>query len=212
MTPTALLFDLDGTLVDTIGQYEKACTIAFAEHGMSVTPEEFTQWYRDAWHLTQMLAHYGKTEADAPGIRERRDALYVELLRTDAAWLPGAEEALTRLRDAGMPLALVTGSWKQYVDALDARLDLRRFFPVQVTMDDMGKLSKPHPHGLLLACDALGVRPEECAYVGDQLFDAEAAHRAGMPCWTVRGRFSPPDIHARGNRILASIAEAADGY
>jgi HAD superfamily hydrolase (TIGR01509 family) len=210
MTCKAILFDLDGTLVDSIGLYEKAVIGAFKEQGLTINPEEYTQWYRDAWHLTRMLQHFGRTETDTPGIRERRDTLYMDLLRTDAVWIPGAEETLEALRTAGMPMALVTGSWKSYVDALDERLDLERFFPVRVTMDDVGKLSKPHPQGLLIACERLKVEPSACLYIGDQMFDVEAAHNAGMPCWAVQGRFSPSDLAEKAERMLGSIRDAGE--
>ncbi len=210
MRYSAILFDLDGTLVDTITLYGEAVLGSLKEIGIEATMDQYREWYHAPLHLSGILALYGMTEKDAPTIRQRRDEMYVELLRKKTEWLPGARELLETLASAtpvplapSAPLAIVTGSWMTYVDAIDSRLGVKKYFDVFVTVDDMGKFTKPHPHGLLLACDRLGVKPEDCLYIGDQRFDAEASAAAGMDCLLVKGTWSPED--------LACPPKSADG-
>lgn len=207
----ALLFDLDGTLVDTIALYERAVIAAFAEAEAVIPPAQFRQWYMGAWHLQDMLAHFGMSEDDAPRMRARRDEIYENLLRRETTWLPGGRELLKGL-EGKTPLGVVTGSWMSYVDAIDTKLDAKRFFRAIVTADDMQKFMKPHPHGLLIACDRLGLgmepmEPADCLYVGDQAFDVEAAHAAGMQCVIVRGTYTPETALERADCVVDTLGE-----
>ncbi len=201
MPYAAILFDLDGTLVDTITLYAEAVLEALEEIGIAADPETFFDWYTKPLHLKQILALYGMDDSLVPQVRERRDALYEELLRTRVEWLPGAEALLTDLSAKKVPMAIITGSWMSYVDCIDGRLNLRRFVRTIVTCDDMGNFMKPHPHGLFLACDRLGVDPKACLYIGDQQFDIDAAKAAGMPCWLVRGRWTPEGAAGAGREF-----------
>ncbi len=202
----AILFDLDGTLADTIAIYEKAVLQSMAEIGVKVTEEKFYDWYVRGIHLKQILAEFGLTEDKVPSVRARRDELYVSLLRTDVMWLPGGEELLKET--AGKkPTAIVTGSWMSYVDAIDERLHVKRYVPTIITADEIHKFMKPHPHGLLLAADRLKVDPKDCLYVGDQLFDTEAAHRADMPCCIVPGKYSPPNVGEGADFVCKTLAD-----
>jgi HAD superfamily hydrolase (TIGR01509 family) len=204
----ALLFDLDGTLVDTIALYEQACIQALAENGLSVSAEQFLQWYMEGWHLHHVLAHFGTTEDAVPTIRARRDELYMELLSSSAQWLPGAQELLESLSSTSLDssvsskLALITGSWLTYVDAIDAKLHVKKYFETIVTVDDMGKFPKPHPHGLLIACERLKIEPKDCIYIGDQMFDVEAAHAAGMECVIIEGKYTPKKAVEGADRVF----------
>lgn len=194
MARAAILFDLDGTLVDSIACYEDALRQAMLEIGVpEFTHEAFVQSYHHGQHLDHLLERYGYGHVDRAAVRRRRDELYLAHLRDRSDWIEGAESLL---RECGERYAvgLVTGSWRTYVDALDAKLGLYRHFAVTITCDDTGPLGKPHPHGLLLACDRLGVAPELAMYVGDQQFDIDAARAAGMEAHAVRGPISPPQF------------------
>jgi HAD superfamily hydrolase (TIGR01509 family) len=197
---SALLFDLDGTLIDTISLYKQAVMQALKEINIKTTHEEFYEWYTTPIHLTEILARHGLTEKDVPSVRARRDEIYIDLLRTKSQWIPGAQELMKSL--PSVPLGLVTTSWMTYVNAIDEHLDIKKNFSAIVTVDDTGNLSKPHPHPLLLAADRLGVNPTECLYIGDQLFDIKAAHAAGMECFAVKGEWSPKDIEKHGAELV----------
>ncbi len=206
-TPSkAILFDLDGTLVDTITLYGQAVLASLKDVlGIDATWDQYREWYGRPLHLKGILALYGHTEDRVPDIRRHRDELYMELLRTKTAWYPGAEDLLATLRAKGVPVGLVTGSWMSYVDAIDSLLGVKKHFDAFVTVDDMGDFTKPHPHGLLLGADRLGVDPAACTYVGDQQFDIDAAERAGMPGVLIRSEWTPP--HASSVQEVRSVYE-----
>ncbi|MBI1812661.1 HAD family phosphatase [Candidatus Peregrinibacteria bacterium] len=208
MSYAAILFDLDGTLVDTIGLYERASLQALTSNGFTMTPEHFLEKYAAGEHLQDILAGYGKTERDAPSLRSTRDSIYEQFLETEAEWFPGAENILTFARER-FPIAIVTGSWRSYVDCIDRRLHLTRFTEVIVTAEDMGMgtVMKPHPHGLLVAADRCNAPPEQCLYIGDQLFDVEAAHRGGMRCCIVRGNYTPVEAAREADFAVDSLKE-----
>ncbi|MBI3618842.1 HAD family phosphatase [Candidatus Peregrinibacteria bacterium] len=206
MSYAAILFDLDGTLVDTVGLYERASLQALTSNGFTMSPKHFLQKYAAGEHLQDILGEYGKTESDVPMLRSTRDSLYEHLLETEDVWFPGAEHLLTRAKDLA-PVAIVTGSWRSYIDALERRAHLSSYTSVIITADDMGMgtVMKPHPHGLFLAADRLHVAPERCIYIGDQLFDVEAAHRAGMHCCIVRGKYTPVEAANEADFAVNSL-------
>ncbi len=206
MPPSAILFDLDGTLTDTISIYERAVLQTFHEIGVPMTNEQFADDYWGAVHLRQMLRQHGVPEDREPALRARRDEIYISLLARETEWFPGALDLLTSLRDRKMPVALITGSWMTYVDAIDSRLHVKQFFPVIITADEIHKLMKPHPHGLLLAADRLGVDPKECIYLGDQQFDVDAANAAGMESWLLQGKWTPKKVMG-AKRVFMELRE-----
>jgi phosphoglycolate phosphatase len=202
------LFDLDGTLVDTITLYGKAVLQVLQEMGIEETWEHFREWYTTPVHAEQILEMHGKDPVKyLAGFRERREELYIGMLREKSVWLPGAEELLRELSAA--PLGLATTSWQSYVDAIDECLGVKKHFKAIITVDLTGHLSKPHPHPLLLAADALSFEPGNCVYIGDQRFDVEAAKAAGMEAWLVKGEWTPAGITG-ANRTFESLVEVAN--
>ncbi len=206
MKYVALLFDLDGTLVNSIDLYGEAVIASMKEIGDDLSQEAYRDWYIRGQHLRQMLEKFGKTEEGWPGVRGDRDRRYIALLKEKVAWCVGAKETLEYFFGK-IPMALVTGSWMKYVDAIDATLDLKKYFQELVTVDDIGKMTKPHPHSLLLAADRLGVDPKDCLFIGDQLFDAVASKAAGMPCCIVKGAYTPEEAMDQADFVLKSLEE-----
>ncbi len=201
----AILFDLDGTLVSTIDVYFHAVRDSFREIGITVTKEQFDEWYKRPVHLEGVLAEHGLTEEDVPQIRGLRDRMYIERLKTDTTWIDGAEELLARVT-ASHPVAIVTGSHMSYVNAIDERLGIKRYVQTYVTADEVGKFMKPHPHGLVLAADLLGVDTKECLYVGDQAFDMVAARACGMTGCLVPSAYTPAGAAREADMVVERLS------
>lgn len=185
----ALLFDLDGTLVETIHLYEEAMCETLRSYGIECTHEEFIAMYHRGIGIEAFIREHRGDGIDVSSARASRDAAYVRLLRDKTTWLPGAKEVLDAT--ATIPRALVTKSWRHYVDAIDAAIGLAEHFSRIVTANEMQPYFKPHPRGFLLAADALGVDPERCLVIGDQLFDIEAARACGMRSFLIDGYHTP---------------------
>ncbi len=204
---SAILFDLDGTLIHTIHLYEEACQAALQRHGMAVTPEQFRELYSRPSGLHTWIEELGGDASLLETVRDVRDELYVDLLRSKTEWLPFAPQVIADLQDR--TLGIITGSRKPYLKAIDERLGLYEHFDTIVDQDDMDPYHKPHPHGLLLACTRLGVEPENCTYIGDQPFDVDAANAAGMTSVLIRSHYTPDDAHAKADVTLENLPELA---
>lgn len=190
----AIIFDLDGTLVETVDLYEEACMEAFALVKIKMTKSEFSTLYKTGWSLPQWLTHYSIDNTEEEKLRAKRDEVYLRLLKTKAKWRQGAEPILSYAKNIA-PTAIVTGTWKKYVEALDENMQFSRYTETIITADDMQERMKPDPYGLTLAAKKLKVDPHRCLYVGDQEFDVAAANAAGMVSCLVQHTYTGKDAH-----------------
>lgn len=170
----ALLFDLDGTLLDSFQAHYRAYQVMLPQFGIHLSREEFYATYSPDW--LQMYAQLGIP-------REQWDAAdevwLTAVAQQEAALFPDVKETLARL----MPhyrMALVTAGSKPRVRRDLARVGLGAEFEVIVTGDDVVS-AKPDPEGLHLALSGLGVPVTAALYVGDTAVDYETARSAPMP-------------------------------
>ncbi|MBU3740405.1 MAG: phosphoglycolate phosphatase [Rhodoferax sp.] len=187
-TPAAILFDLDGTLLDTAGDIALALSRAFADHGHTApAPAAVRQMIgKGGPVLVERAVAAQGLHLDAAGqaaLLERFFHHYGGLQERDecaAEPYPGAREALARLHAAGWPLAVVTNKYHRFATGLLQRLDLARYLRVVVGGDTCER-RKPDPMPLHHACAQLGVASADALMVGDSANDVEAARAAGMP-------------------------------
>lgn len=179
--PTAIIFDLDGTLVDTVGTRIEAWQAAFAELEVPVEPGRLAPMIgMDGRRLaTEIVRAAGRPieAAVAEAIDHRAGALFDERNRAPRP-LPGARAALAKLDRAGITWAIATSSRAAQVSSSVAALALDH--PPRVVDGSEVEHAKPAPDLLLAAADQLGVDPAGCWYVGDSTWDMHAADAAGM--------------------------------
>lgn len=184
----AVIFDLDGTLIDSPKLWESAYRSVLHPLGIEFTPDQFRHLYPTGTPFTEWAKVLG-IEADlVQDIRMKRDEKYEELLASETALFADAEIALATL--AHLPKAIVTGSHRSYIDAFRSRVQLNVITDIVITEDDVER-SKPDPEGLLKAASALSIAPENCLYIGDQPFDLLAAKSAAMPFALIRRHYTP---------------------
>ncbi|TXI16917.1 MAG: phosphoglycolate phosphatase [Roseateles sp.] len=181
--PRALILDLDGTLVDTLGDFVAVLHLTLAELGLPVVTRDFVEHTigRGGEHLVrQTLAHVGAE----PTLFERAWALYQQhyaaVNGAHAAVFEGVVEGLSALHARGLPLAVLTNKPAEPARELLRRKGLDGYF-AQVFGGDSFARKKPDPLPLLKTCEALGTAPAQTWMVGDSRNDAEAAHAAGCP-------------------------------
>lgn len=174
--PAAVLFDLDGTLVDTYRLYLEAYSRALEPYlGRRPTLAEFVE-RRPSSERHFLAAWIGAEAAAACHAAMQRH--YAELHNALCEGMyDGVREMLTALRTAGVPLGVVTGKGRGAWEVTRHALDLGAF-DVVVTDDDV-EHPKPHPGGLLRALAALAVPPAGAVYVGDSVSDLQAGREAG---------------------------------
>ena len=177
----ALIFDLDGTLVDTVYAHVFAWQLALAEAGM---PLEGWRVHRrigmSGGLFTRAVARevgHPLSPDQARFLQDRHGELFRALLPTRRP-LPGAVELLRRLRGAGVPHGIATSGRRPEIDASLAALEV----PGDVVVVDRGDVARAKPApDLFLACQQrLGVAVEDCYVVGDAVWDLLAARRARM--------------------------------
>jgi pyrophosphatase PpaX len=175
-SPRAVLFDLDGTLIDTYHLYLEAYSRALEPRlGRRPTRDDFLT-LRPSSERHFLIEWLGSEEGVACHADMQRH--YAELHGSLCEGLyDGVREMLQALRSAGLRLGLVTGKGRGAWEVTRQALDLGPF-EVVVTEDDTD-WPKPHPGGLRQALDALAIAPAEAVYVGDSLTDLEAGRRAG---------------------------------
>jgi pyrophosphatase PpaX len=174
--PAAILFDLDGTLIDTYRLYLECYRRALEPH-LGYAPSDAEIAARRPASERRFLSDWlGEETGTACHTEMRR--LYGELYRSmsEGAY-PGVAEMLAALRAGGVRLGIVTGKGREAWDVTRTFTDVG-LFEVVVTDDDV-HAAKPDPGGLLAAA-ALAIAPEQAVYVGDSTVDMRAGRNAGM--------------------------------
>lgn len=186
--PSAVLFDLDGTLLDTAADIALALSRAFADHGHPAPPAAAVRQMigKGAPVLVERAVAAQDLQVDAAGHAALLDRFFhhygrlQDLGECAAEPYPGAREALASLQAAGLPLAVVTNKVHRFAVGLLQRLELTGCLSAVVGGDTCER-RKPDPMPLLHACRLLGVAPPSALMVGDSRNDVEAARAAGMP-------------------------------
>ena len=177
----ALIFDLDGTLVDTVYAHVFAWQRAFADSGMAI----------DGWRIHRRIGMSGGLftraaareldreikPAAAAALQKRHGELFREFL-PERRPLPGAVELLKFLRSVPVPHGIATSGGRPEIDASLDALGV----PSDTVIIERGNVARAKPEpDLFLACQRkLGVEPDECYVIGDAVWDLLAARRAGM--------------------------------
>lgn len=179
----AAIVDLDGTLVDTLGDFTASLHAMSTELGLPLVEERTVQGFigKGSEHLIRaVLAHLGAPESLYPRAWDAYQSAYRGINGRHADVYPGAEEGLRALRDAGLRLACLTNKPGEFARELLRAKGLAPFFEV-VFGGDAFERKKPDPLPLRKTCEALGVAPAVTLMVGDSRNDAAAARAAGCP-------------------------------
>jgi HAD superfamily hydrolase (TIGR01509 family) len=206
----ALIFDLDGTLIDTVYAHVFAWQQALAEAGMPI----------DGWRIHRRIGMSGGLftravareigrpidSGEASALQGRHDEFYRALLPAPRP-LPGAREILALLREAGVPHGIATSGRRPSIDPSLAALGVPPGTPVV----DRGAVprAKPEPDLFLACAERLGLPPADCYVVGDAVWDLLAARRAGMlSVGLLSGGYGADELTAAGAfRIYRDPAE-----
>lgn len=179
----AAIVDLDGTMVDTVGDFEVALRLALADLGWPPVGREFiarTVGKGSEHLLTRTLAEVGAPAALYDDAWSRYQHHYLSINGHHSSVFPGVIEGLHALRAAGLRLACLTNKPTAFAQPLLALKGLDGFFE-QAFGGDAFARKKPDPLPLLKTCQALGSAPARTLMIGDSSNDAAAARAAGCP-------------------------------
>lgn len=208
---TSVLFDLDGTLLDTLGDLTAAMNRTLTRHGL---PERTRQQMRAALgngarRLMELSVPAGMDVALFETLLAEYNADYAAHCRIETAPYPGVDALLRQLHTQGRKLAIVSNKPDEAVRALRAEF-FADTVPIAVG-EKQGIRRKPAPDTLLTAMAQLGAERTSTVYVGDSEVDIATARAAGLPCISVLWGFRDRDLleQAGAQQFAANTGELA---
>lgn len=203
----AVIFDMDGVLVDSEPLINAAAIAMFREKGLVVQPEDFLPFVGagEARYIGGVAEHY-RFPLDVPAAKRRTYEIYLDLIQSGLEAFPGVRELLHTCREAGLSIAVASSA-----DMIKVRANLETIdFPINfwdavVTGEEVIH-KKPAPDIFLAASRKLRVTAPKCVVVEDAVNGVQAATAAGMRCVAVATSF-PADHLAQADVVRATIAE-----
>ena len=214
----AVLFDLDGTLLDTIPDLHAATSALLRELGRPELPIDTIRSFvgRGIANLVKRTLANSLDAADdpAPPPQAVLDAYWRHYARENGRNVriyPGVVEGLEALKAKGMPMAVITNKAGAFTQPLLASTGLAKYFDVVIGGDLLPK-QKPDPMGLVWACGRFGVSPANALFIGDSIHDYHAGRAAGCHVFLVPyGYNEDRDVHElECDAIVETIFDAAN--
>jgi HAD superfamily hydrolase (TIGR01509 family) len=206
MALKALIFDFDGTLVDTTALHARAWQQAFQEAGYAVGPDRIEQEIgKGGTLLVPDLVGERAENEHGDRLRRRHGEIY-QAAAADASLqaFDGVIDLLDAVRDRGLKIAIATAASRVNLERSVERTlpGLLDHVDAVVTDSDV-TASKPHPDAVLPAVEKLGLHPAQCAMVGDTVYDVVACTWAGLVCLGVTtGPHTAAQLHHAGARAV----------
>lgn len=191
----ALVFDMDGVLIDNTAAQARAFQLLFRDLGLTTNARRLLARL-NGMPVTDILKTVFQHPVPDKQLEEyasQRDLLYRVLYYSKRRPTAGLVGFLEKARAAGLKIGLGTGSGAATLGYIIDHLDLRRHFDVVVGAADVSK-GKPHPETYAVVAQKLGVQPESCLVFEDARLGEQAAYRAGMRCVAVASSLKAKDF------------------
>jgi beta-phosphoglucomutase family hydrolase len=176
----AVIFDLDGVLVDSEPNYLASERELLAEYGIDFTEDMKVPYIgMSTWEMLSRLAAEHGLSTPVPELVERKNGIYRRLADAHTPVNEPMRRLAELLREADHPLAVASGSSPEALSVVLAATGLVEYFDAIVSAEEVER-GKPQPDVFLAAAARLGVRPADCFVIEDSAYGVLAAHRAGM--------------------------------
>ncbi len=208
----AVLFDMDGVIVDTEPLHCKAYFTMFAKVGITVSEELYESFTGQSTLeiCRQLCSIYNLKEAPETLVQLKRDA-FKHLFEFDKslALLDGVLDLIKEYHSKGLTLVLASSASMMTINFVFDRFDLNPYFKAKLSGADL-KASKPHPEIFLKAAIASGFKKEECMVIEDSTNGIAAAHAAGIYCVGFRSPNSKNQVYDKADMVISSFEEIMD--
>ena len=207
MTQRAVIFDMDGVLVDSYQAHFVSWQQLGVNHGLTMSEQQFIATFgRTSRDIIHYLWGDAVAEDDIPIWDEEKEALYRDELRKHFPAMDGATELLRALAADGFAMAIGSSGPPENVQLVLDCLPGAERIPVSVTGQDVTK-GKPDPQVFLIAAERLGVAPENCAVVEDAPAGVEAARRANRAAIALTGTADRDTLAQQAHVVVDSLRE-----
>lgn len=200
----AIIFDMDGVLLDTEDAMMNASIAGFADYGVTVCKEDFVPFFGtgSVGYFGGVAAKYGLSYS--PELAKHMYDKYLEIAKDEVIIYPGVSEKIRELHEEGFRIAVASSAAAIKVYAnLDIAGIKRDWLQYVVTEDDITR-NKPDPEIFLKAANGLGVAPEKCLVCEDSFSGVRAAVSAGMKCAGIRGTYEDEKLIESGAFIVVN--------
>ena len=178
----AFLFDLNGTVIDDMHYHAEAWFDILnndLQAGLSWDEVKVQMYGKNAELLIRIFGEDFFTQARMDELSVEKEKRYQKSYLPKLALIDGLQQLLDAAKAAGIPMAIGSAAIPFNIDFVLDNLNLRQYFPVVVSADDVS-ISKPHPDTFLKCAEALGIHPKDCIVFEDAPKGVESAHNAGM--------------------------------
>jgi HAD superfamily hydrolase (TIGR01509 family) len=182
----AILFDMDGVIVDSEPLHVAAFQATLQQYGRALSEDQYLQHFAgrtDEAGFQRYFDFIGET-VELPVIMDQKAKAYLALAADQLMPYPGVIEVIRKLAEQQTPLALVTGSLRTEAEVTLKTFEITDYFSTIVAAEDT-RHGKPNPEGYLKAAETLGIDPVECIVVEDSPSGVAAAKAAGMKCLAI---------------------------
>jgi beta-phosphoglucomutase family hydrolase len=211
--PHAFIFDMDGTLIDSMPFHEKAWDVMLPELGVTIDRREFFTWSAGLTNkeIFPRLLGRALSADELAQLADRKELIYRTLYAPTMCLMPGALELLHAAPRANIKIAMGTAAPPENVALIVDGLQLHAHFPIIVGGADVTH-GKPNPEVFIKAAAKLSTAPEHCVVFEDTPAGIEAAFRAGMRCVAITTTLSATEIHALPNtsHLIAAVPDFHD--
>lgn len=206
MEERAVIFDVDGVLVDSYTPHFESWRRAMLGLGVELTEPEFRRTFgRTTRDILAMLYDGSVSDDELRELDDKKEALYREIVADDFPAVDGAAELIDALSGAGFRLAVGSSGPPENVNLCLEKLERKDLFGAAVTGKDVTR-GKPDPQVFQIGAERLEVEPRRCAVVEDAPAGVEAANRAGMVSIGLTGTASREQL-SHANLVVDSLRE-----
>jgi HAD superfamily hydrolase (TIGR01509 family) len=201
----AVIFDMDGLLVDSEPLSYEAIRMTFDKYGFHLTEEEFITHYLKRGMSTKDLIKKYLLKMPIEDVINMKNSLFERLIREKLKLMLGVNEILELSRE-NFKTALVTHTKAKFVEMMLNKFGILEYFDVMICRGDYNK-AKPDPECYLLASEKLGVEPSECLALEDSERGLLAAKAAGMKCIAVPNEFTKDLDFSKADLVVKNLKE-----
>jgi HAD superfamily hydrolase (TIGR01509 family) len=206
MKTTALIFDMDGTMVESMPAHAKSWDLFRRRHHLQLSVDEILKRTtgRNGMECVRELLGDDIADGDARRMIDQKEADYREIFAREFREVAGFSKFARQAQERGLKIAVATAGDRNNLEFVLERLDLARRPDAEVR-GDQGLPGKPEPDIFLKAAQSVGVPPAECIVFEDAPFGIEAARRAGMRAVAIRSTHSREEL--AGPHVIASVRD-----